>query len=106
MNVNVWAIMATTLVLALGILIVGRGQLGGPWWMVLAAVLVAHPFADLLTRGEDAPGAWLRWAFQVSCGVVATSLLGPLYTRIRGQVSRSTGIAGQTGASDDHRLAA
>ncbi|WP_217143254.1 hypothetical protein [Streptomyces sp. AC627_RSS907] len=100
MHLNVPALMIVVPTLAVGILLFGRGRPGGPWWMVPAGALVAHPLAHLLVSRDETVDDWLRWSFQLACGVVVASLLGPVYRRLRVLEDRSTA------PSERHRLAA
>lgn len=88
MHLNVPVLMTAVSTLAVGMLLFGRGRPGGLWWMVLAAALVTHPLARLLAGGDEAVDGWLRWSFQLACGVVATGLLGPVYRRLRSPESK------------------
>jgi hypothetical protein len=100
MHLNASALMTVVPTLAVGILLFGRGRPGGPWWMVLAGALVAHPLAHLLVSRDETAEGWLRWSFQLACGVVVASLLGPVYRRLRAPEGRSAA------PSERHRLAA
>ena len=94
MHTTLTALMAVVIVIALGATATARGRWSGPWWLVLIGAVVAYPFSHtLLDRVSDAPGGWLRWAFQIACGMLLAVVFAPLYHRFRkpggdGQVSR------------------
>ncbi|MEU3516861.1 hypothetical protein ABZ770_16500 [Streptomyces sp. NPDC006654] len=61
-----------------------RGRWTGPWWLMLLAAIVIYPVSHtLLEHVEEAPGGWLRLAFQVGCVGLVSTLISPLYHRLR-----------------------
>ncbi|MER8223606.1 hypothetical protein ABTZ58_24045 [Streptomyces sp. NPDC094143] len=102
MQLNLTALMAAVIVIALGSSMVARGRWSGPWWLVVIGTLVAYPFSHtLMDRVEDAPGGWVRWLFQVSCGLLVAVLAAPVYHRLRGSAVKDAD--GRTGEHTDIR---
>ncbi|MCL7429395.1 hypothetical protein [Streptomyces sp. YS415] len=87
MHSNITALVAAVVAIATAIVVTDllrRNRSGGPWWLVAAGVALTYPVsATLLDRVDDAPNGWLRLAFQVGCGVLLASLIGPWYRRLR-----------------------
>ncbi|MFE6522942.1 hypothetical protein [Streptomyces sp. NPDC057794] len=86
MHTTFTAVMAVVIVIALGATATAAGRWSGPWWLVLIAAVVAYPFTHvLLDHVPDAPGGWLRRAFQIACSMLLAVLAAPLYNRFRGR---------------------
>jgi hypothetical protein len=78
MQINYSAIMIAVVVIALAVTILARGRWNGPVWLVVLGAVLAYPISHpLMDRVEGAPDGWLRWAFQISCGLLLTTLASP-----------------------------
>ncbi|MFJ4152938.1 hypothetical protein ACIP10_35950 [Streptomyces galbus] len=97
MHLSPTMVMSAVIVVTVVATATARGRWSGPWWLTLAAAFVIYPVSHtLLERIDDAPGGWLRLAFQVSCVGLVAILLAPVYHRLRGS-------GAQAGSRDDER---
>ncbi|MGP4050882.1 hypothetical protein [Streptomyces sp. 2A115] len=90
MQINYSVLMISVFVIALAVTTLARGRWRGPVWLVAVGAAFAHPLAVvLMDRAEDAPDGWLRWAFQVGCGMLAATLVSPVYHWLRSRRAAS-----------------
>ncbi|WP_151477851.1 hypothetical protein [Streptomyces albicerus] len=79
MQINYSGAMIGVVVIALAVVVLARGRWNGPVWLVAVGAVLAHPFAHpLMDQVDNAPDGWLRWSFQVACGVLFATLAGPV----------------------------
>jgi hypothetical protein len=84
MQINYSAMMISVVVIALAVTVLPRGRRKDPLWLVALGAVLAYPFSHtLMDRVEGAPDGWLRWAFQIACGLLVAALAGPVVHRWR-----------------------
>lgn len=84
MEINETAVMLAVTVIGILSAAVARGRWQATMGLMLGVTVVMYPLTYLtIERMGDAPGGWVRTAFQIGTSALVAVVLSPLHHRLR-----------------------